>query len=51
MRFYRLNDLPPGMWFDEAWSAVAARDTAAQAVFPPYFAASVSAACTPPSST
>jgi len=40
LRFYRLNDLPPGMWFDEAWSAIAARDTAAQGVFPPYFAAS-----------
>ncbi len=40
LRFYRLNELPPGMWFDEAWSAVAARDTAAQGIFPPYFAAS-----------
>ena len=40
LRFYRLNELPPGMWFDEAWSAVTARDTAAQGVFPPYFAAS-----------
>ncbi|PID85093.1 MAG: hypothetical protein CSB13_09820 [Chloroflexi bacterium] len=40
LRFYRLHELPPGMWFDEAWSAVAARETAAQGVFPPYFAAS-----------
>ncbi|MBE2225470.1 MAG: hypothetical protein IAF02_28300, partial [Anaerolineae bacterium] len=40
LRFYRLNELPTGLWFDEAWSAVAARETAVQAVFPPYFAAS-----------
>ena len=39
LRFYRLNELPPGMWFDEAWSTVAARDTTAQGVFSPYFAA------------
>jgi hypothetical protein len=39
LRFFRLNELPPGLWFDEAWSAVAARDSAAQGVFPPYFAA------------
>lgn len=40
LRFYRLDEIPPGMWFDEAWSAVAARETAVQGIFPPYFAAS-----------
>lgn len=40
LRFYRLGSLPPGLWFDEAWSAVAARDSAAQGIYPPYYAAS-----------
>lgn len=40
LRFYHLDNIPPGLWFDEAWSAVAARETAVQAIFPPYFAAS-----------
>ena len=40
LHFYKLNQLPPGMWFDEAWSAVAARDTAVQGIFPVYYAAS-----------
>ncbi|MFO7678487.1 MAG: hypothetical protein R6X34_00385 [Chloroflexota bacterium] len=40
LRFYRLDEIPPGMWFDEAWSAVAARETAVQGIYPPYFAAS-----------
>lgn len=40
LRFYRLDSLPPGLWFDEAWSAVAARDSAAQGIYPPYYAAS-----------
>jgi hypothetical protein len=40
LRFYRLNEIPPGLWFDEAWSAVAARETAVQGIYPPYFAAS-----------
>lgn len=40
VRFYRLADLPPGLWFDEAWSSVAARNSAAQGVFPVYYAAS-----------
>ena len=39
LRFYQLDKIPPGMWFDEAWSAVAARETAVQGIFPPYFAA------------
>ena len=39
LRFYELDNLPPGMWFDEAWSAVAARDSAKTAVYPLYYAA------------
>ena len=39
LRFYKLNQLPPGLWFDEAWSAVAARDTAAAHTYPVYYAA------------
>jgi hypothetical protein len=39
LRFYRLAELPPGLWFDEAWSSVAARNSAAQGLFPVYFAA------------
>ncbi|MBK8988396.1 MAG: hypothetical protein IPM39_20405 [Chloroflexi bacterium] len=40
LRFYRLDQLPPGLWFDEAWSSVAARDSAAQGLYPVYYAAS-----------
>ena len=40
LRFYQLNQLPPGLWFDEAWSAVAARETAVAGIFPVYYAAS-----------
>jgi hypothetical protein len=40
LRFYRLDDLPPGLWFDEAWSSVAARNSAAQGAYPVYYAAS-----------
>jgi hypothetical protein len=40
LRFYRLAELPPGLWFDEAWSSVAARNSAAQGLYPVYFAAS-----------
>lgn len=40
LRFYQLNHLPPGLWFDEAWSSVAARDSAAQGRYPVYYAAS-----------
>jgi hypothetical protein len=39
LRFYRLNELPPGLWFDEAWSSVAARNSAAAGVYPVYYAA------------
>lgn len=39
LRFYQLGSLPPGLWFDEAWSAVAARDSAAQGLYPVYYAA------------
>jgi hypothetical protein len=39
LRFYRLGELPPGLWFDEAWSSVAARNSAAQGIYPVYFAA------------
>lgn len=40
LRFFRLNELPPGLWFDEAWSSVAARNSAAAGVYPVYYAAS-----------
>lgn len=40
LRFYRLNELPPGLWFDEAWSSVAARNSAAVGAYPVYYAAS-----------
>ena len=40
LRFYKLDQLPPGLWFDEAWSAVAARDTAVSHIYPVYYAAS-----------
>lgn len=36
---YRLDELPPGLWFDGAWSSVAARNSAAQGIYPVYFAA------------
>lgn len=39
LRFYRLHQLPPGLWFDEAWISVAARDSAAAGTHPVYFAA------------
>lgn len=39
LRFYKLGSLPPGLWFDEAWSAVAARDTAEAGMYPLYYAA------------
>ncbi len=39
LRFYRLNELPPGLWFDEAWSSVVARNSAAAGVYPVYYAA------------
>jgi len=39
LRFYKLDSLPPGLWFDEAWSAVAARNSADAGVYPLYYAA------------
>jgi len=39
LRFYKLDSLPPGLWFDEAWSAVAARNSADAGTYPLYYAA------------
>ncbi len=39
LRLYRLDSLPPGLWFDEAWVSVQARDLSGQPAPPVYFAA------------
>ncbi len=39
LRFYRLDNLPPGLWFDEAWVSLQARDLPSQPSPPVYFAA------------
>jgi 4-amino-4-deoxy-L-arabinose transferase-like glycosyltransferase len=39
LRFYRLDNLPPGLWFDEAWVSLQARDLPGQPAPPVYFAA------------
>ncbi|MEW5987545.1 MAG: hypothetical protein AB1791_13000, partial [Chloroflexota bacterium] len=39
LRFYHLDRLPPGLWFDEAWVSLQARDVVANGVYPLYFAA------------
>lgn len=39
LRFYRLGSLPPGLWFDEAWASLQARDLLAQPAPPVYFPA------------
>jgi 4-amino-4-deoxy-L-arabinose transferase-like glycosyltransferase len=39
LRYYRLDSLPPGLWFDEAWVSLQARDLLSQPVWPVYFAA------------
>ena len=40
LRFINLNQTPPGLWFDEAWVAVQARDLGSEALgFPLYFPA------------
>lgn len=39
LRFYQLRRLPPGLWYDEAWISLRARDMAATGVYPIYFAA------------
>lgn len=39
LRFYRLDSLPPGLWFDEAWASLQARDLLSQPSPPVYFAA------------
>lgn len=39
LRAYRLDSLPPGLWFDEAWVSLQARDLPARPVPPVYFAA------------
>lgn len=36
LRFYKLNELPPGLWFDEAWVSVQARNAVANGDFPIY---------------
>lgn len=36
-RFYNLPHLPPGLWHDEAWASVQARDLGAGGVWPVYF--------------
>ncbi len=36
LRFYKLNELPPGLWFDEAYVSVQARNAVASQVFPIY---------------
>ncbi len=37
LRFYRLGSLPPGLWFDEAWISLKARDVFAARSFQLYF--------------
>jgi hypothetical protein len=37
LRFYRLGSLPPGLWFDEAWIGLKARDVLAARTFQLYF--------------
>jgi len=37
LRFYRIGSLPPGLWFDEAWIALKARDVLAARSFQLYF--------------
>lgn len=36
LRFYKLNEIPPGLWFDEAWVSVQARNAIASQTFPLY---------------
>lgn len=36
-RFYHLAQLPPGLWYDEAWASVQARDLGANGSWPVYF--------------
>ncbi len=38
-RFYNLTHLPPGLWYDEAWASLQARDLGASGSWPVYFAA------------
>ena len=40
LRFYKLNELPPGLWFDEAWVSIQARNAVASGVFPIYLSTS-----------
>jgi hypothetical protein len=37
LRLYRIDALPPGLWFDEAWIGLKARDVAAARTFQLYF--------------
>src|SRR5574337_61348 len=37
LRFYRLGSVPPGLWFDEAWISLKARDVLAAGTFQLYF--------------
>ncbi|MBF8283811.1 MAG: hypothetical protein HW378_2726 [Anaerolineales bacterium] len=37
LRFHRIGSLPPGLWFDEAWIALKARDVLAARSFQLYF--------------
>lgn len=38
-RFWELDQLPPGLWFDEAWIATQVRDLGETGTYPLYFAA------------
>jgi hypothetical protein len=38
LRFYRLDSLPPGLWFDEAWISLQARQVQASGDLQVYFA-------------
>lgn len=40
LRFYKLDELPPGLWFDEAWVSVQAREAVASQIFPVYLSTS-----------
>lgn len=37
LRFYQLSTLPPGLWFDEAWANLEARNLVAARTLPLYF--------------
>src|SRR3972149_9378713 len=37
LRFHRIGSLPPGLWFDEAWIGLKARDVLAARSFQLYF--------------